>query len=269
MKLQIILALIGLSSFSAFGNPQAFTIATREGVKQTFLLVAPNKPPKVALLMFPGGAGNVKIRSIEGEAIFSKNAFLQRSIDDFVSYGMLVALIDAPSDMADMSVQFRKTEEHIKDVEGVIDNILLKYKDIQIYLIGISRGAVSVGYVAKQLKGKITGIVSMSGHLADRSSVGMWGFNYKTLQQRILMVSHKSEGCPHTAYRDWLNIAKNYNIPLISVTGGYQKLEMSAGDRYPECRAWAHHNFLGVEKPVAKEIGNWILQKDFKIEVND
>ncbi len=268
MKLQIILTLIGLSSFSAFGNPQAFTIATREGVKQTFLLVAPNQQPKVALLMFPGGPGRANIRSTETEILFNKNGYLQRSINYFVSSGMLVALIDRPSDLEDMSVNFRKSDEHMQDIGEVIKNILLRYKDIPIYIIGISRGSVSATYVAKHSKEKVSGVVLMAGHLADRRSVGLSGFNYKTLQQRILIVGHKNEGCPHTAFRDWLEIARSYNIPMISVTGGYQKLEMSAGDRYPECRPWAHHNFLGVEKPVAEEISNWILQKAFRSDVN-
>lgn len=268
MKLQIILALIGLNSISAFGNPQALSIATREGVKQNFLLVVPNQKPKVALLMFPGGPGRANIRNTETEILFNKNGYLQRSISYFVSSGMLVALIDRPSDLEDMSANFRKSDKHMQDIEEVIKNILQRYKDIPIYLVGISRGAVSATYIAKHLKEKVSGVVLMSGHLADRSSVGLSGFNYKTLQQRILIVSHKNEGCPHTAYSDWLDIARSYNIPMISVTGGYQKLEMSAGDRYPECRSWAHHNFLGVEKPVANEISNWILQKDFKIDVN-
>ena len=269
MCARIVLTLIGLIGFSAFANPQVVTIDTREGVKQTFLLVSPSGPPKVALIMLPGGSGRVNIRIKEGEILFGKNAFLQRTMDQFVANGMLVALVDTPSDQQDMSVQFRKTEDHVRDIEGVISNIRQGHRDIPVYLIGISRGGVSVAYIARHLGAKVAGIVSMSGHLADRNSVGLLGFDYKALKQRILMVSHKNEGCPHTRYSDWLDVAKKYNIPLISVTGGYQQLEKSAGDRFPECRSWAHHNFLGIERPVSAEISNWILQKPFRTEVNE
>jgi len=269
MWARIGLTLIGLISFSAFANPQVVTIETREGVKQTFLLVSPSGPPKVALIMLPGGSGRVNIRIKEGEILFGKNAFMQRTIDQFVANGMLVALVDTPSDQQDLSVQFRKTEDHVRDIEGVISNIRQGHRDIPVYLIGISRGGVSVAYIAKRLEGKVAGIVSMSGHLADRNSVGLSGFDYRALKQRILMVSHKNEGCPHTRYSDWLDVAKKYHIPLISVTGGYQQLEKSAGDRFPECRSWAHHNFLGIERPVSAEISNWILQKPFRTEVNE
>jgi hypothetical protein len=256
-----------LVSFSVFAKEQVLTIETRQGVNQTFLLVEPSGPPIVALVMLSGGTGSTRIKSVDGKVTLSENGFLQRTRNQFATNGIAVAIVDVPSDQKELWRGFRMTENHARDIEGVINKLKEIHKDIPVYLIGISRGSLSVAFIAKYLKEKVTGIVAMSVLSKDSRGQSLEFFNWSQLKQRILIVSHKNDGCRNTLYSEAASVAKEYKIPLLAVTGGYQQLEKSAARA--ECGPFAHHNFLGIEKPVANEIINWILQKPYKAEINE
>ena len=251
---------------TVFAKEQLFTIPTRQGVTQTFLLVETIGTPQAAVVMIAGGPGRTGIKQVGEVTIINENGFLQRTRKQFAETGIAVALVDVPSDQKELWRDFRMTERHAKDIEGVIEKLHEIYKGIPVYLVGISRGGLSVAYVAKFLKEKVTGIVPMSALYRDRRGHSLEFFDWGQLKQKILIVGHKDDGCANTLYSDAAYVAKKYKLPLITVTGGHQQLEKSPR---AECGPYAHHHFLGMERQVANEIVNWILQKPYKAEVSE
>lgn len=267
MNIKCVFGIIPLMVASAvFAKEQIFSIPTRQGVTQTFLLVEPVGTPRAAAVMIAGGPGRTAIRKIGDAIVINENGFLQRTRKQFADNGIAVALVDVPSDQKELWRDFRMTERHARDIEGVIEKLREIYGGIPVYLVGISRGGLSVAYVAKFLKEKVTGIVPMSALYRDRKGHSLESFDWGQLKQEILIVGHRHDGCANTLYSDAADVARTYKLPLISVTGGHQQLEKSPRG---ECGPYAHHHFLGMEGPVAAEIVNWMLRRPYKAEVSE
>lgn len=243
------------------------TVESRSGVQQPYVLVEPAVPPKIALIMLPGGPGLLRLQQEGGKLIkFNEAGFMQRTRRQFADAGFAVAIVDTPSDQRELWRGFRMTTRHAQDIDAVIISLRARYGDIPIYLIGISRGGLSVAYLARHLGNKVTGIIAMSALYKDSRGESLEFFDWKQLRQRILIVGHRNDGCRNTLFEDSAYVAREYSFPLIAATGGHQDLGKS--DR-AECGPWAHHNFLGIEQPVAREIIHWMLGQPFRIEVSN
>ena len=259
--------LLALSPSSALARERVVTIESRTGVQQSYVLVEPASPPKVALLMLPGGPGLLRIQQKDGALVrFNEAGFMQRTRRQFADAGFIVAIVDTPSDQRELWRGFRMTSRHAQDIDAVITNLRAQHGNIPVYLIGISRGGLSVAYLARHLGNKVTGIIAMSALFKDSRGESLEFFDWKQLRQRVLIVGHRNDGCRNTLFEDSAYVAREYGLPLIAATGGHQDLGKS--DR-AECGPWAHHNFLGIEQPVAREIIHWILGQPFRADFSD
>src|SRR5262249_7475697 len=92
-----------------------FAVPTRPGIVER-VLVLTRANPKAVVLLFAGGHGGLGIRQ---NGIFTWGApnFLVRSRDLFVSQGLTVVVVDAPSDHQNSPYLygFRQTPEHVAD----------------------------------------------------------------------------------------------------------------------------------------------------------
>lgn len=259
--------LLILAPTVTLAQEQVVTVTSRSGVQQPYVLVEPAVPPKIALIMLPGGPGLLRLQQEGGKLIkFNEAGFMQRTRRQFADAGFAVAIVDTPSDQRELWRGFRMTTRHAQDIDAVITSLRARYGDIPIYLIGISRGGLSVAYLARHLGNKVTGIIAMSALYKDSRGESLEFFDWKQLRQRILIVGHRNDGCRNTLFEDSAYVAREYSFPLIAATGGHQDLGKS--DR-AECGPWAHHNFLGIEQPVAREIIHWMLDQPFRIEVSN
>jgi len=75
-------------------------IETREGVNQSFILIKP-VDPVASVILFEGGNGKINLGSDFDKPTIEKKhqTLLLRNREDFAKYGLMVAVIDAPSDM--------------------------------------------------------------------------------------------------------------------------------------------------------------------------
>ena len=91
------------------------TLDMRAGATQSFLLIAAkNAPPQAAAVLFPGGPGNIRLRTEGGQIKFGPNNFVVRTRDLYAAGGVAVAVLDAPSDQpSGMNNSFRKGESHV------------------------------------------------------------------------------------------------------------------------------------------------------------
>ncbi len=122
-------------------------LPTRAGVKQPLLLAKAANAGSKAVILFMGGIGT-PITKKAGEKFRLNANFLVRSSALFAEAGFMTAIVDAPSDKGyGMENRFRKSEAHQKDIAKVVD-FLVSEGACEVFLIGTSRGTLSVAYLA-------------------------------------------------------------------------------------------------------------------------
>jgi hypothetical protein len=233
-------------------------IPTRPRVTQRMLVLSP-KNPKAAAILLAGGHGGLQI-SANGSLGWGKGNFLVRSRDLFVDQGLMVVVVDAPSDRQNPPYLsgFRGTREHLADLKAVIA-WLRKQADVPVWLVGTSRGTESAAFAATSLTGHDgpDGLVLTSTILSDSKEFSVPGLPLDRLRIPVLAVHHVDDGCSHCPFADISKLMdKLGNSPrkeLLPVKGG-----VSQGD---PCEAHSHHGFNGVESEVVKKIGAWMLEK--------
>ncbi len=233
-------------------------VPTRPGVTQRLVMLTP-PDAKAAVVMFAGGHGGLQIFP-NGSLKWGEGNFLVRTRQQFADQGLLVALIDAPSDRqsAPFLAGFRQQPEHAADVKAVIAWLRSK-SNLPVWLVGTSRGTQSVAYIATELSGPDgpDGIVLTSSILADRKSRPLPAMPLEKIRIPVLVVHHEQDGCFVTPYAEIPSLmAKLENSPrkeLLSFNGG-----QSTGD---PCEAFAYHGYNGIEPEVVRQTAAWLLAR--------
>jgi len=233
-------------------------IPTRPGVTQRMLVLAPPEP-KAAVVLIPGGHGGLQLFP-NGSMKWGEGNFLVRTRQLFADQGLLVAVIDAPSDRqaAPFLQGFRQKPEHAADLKAVIA-WLRESARVPVWLVGTSRGTQSAGYVAIELSGPEgpDGVVLSSTILSDDKGRPVPAMPLGKIRVPVLVVHHEQDGCTHCAFSDIPALmSKLTSAPrsqLLSFKGGNNQ-----GDA---CEAMAYHGFNGLEKDVVQQTAAWIVAR--------
>ena len=234
-------------------------IPTRPGVTQRMVVIEPEKP-KAAVVLFAGGHGGLQISST-GDFKWGERNFLVRTRRLFSSNGLMVAVVDAPSDRQKPPYLggFRQTPEHVADIRAVIAWVR-QQANIPVWLVGTSRGTQSTAFIATQLSsadGGPDGIVLSSTILTDKpGNRPVTEMPLDKIKIPTLVVHHKRDGCEHCKYGDIPRLMEKLTNAsrkeLLTVDGG-----KSHGD---PCEAMAYHGFNDIEQTVVKQIADWIVE---------
>jgi len=261
INVTVMFLLVTMSSATA---QEIVTLPTRDGVTQSFLLLtpAPNEPAAVAVL-FPGSAGNFRLRNENGEIKFAPGNFLVRARSTFVEGGVAVAIIDTPSDQPQgMDDRFRLGDKHAADIGAVVVALKKRFNNAPVFLIGTSRGSVSAAATAGALGAGVSGVALTSTvYLAARSGPGLSGFDYSKVVAPVLIVHHVDDGCRYTPYSEARKLAEARRYPLITVKGGLPATSDA-------CEAFSPHGYLGKEPETATAIVYWILKKPYRENID-
>jgi len=259
MKRMLACLLWALSFQLAFAaEPQTVEIPARPGVTQRFVFIAPEHPA-AAIVLFAGGSGWINIEA-DGR-IKRQGNFLVRSRQLFADQGLMVAVVDAPSDRQGEPYLsgFRQTPQHVTDIKAVIAWLRQKAK-VPVWLVGTSRGTQSAAYVATQLAGSDTGpdgLVLTSTILVDHKGRAVPEMELDRLRIPTLVVHHKEDGCRACPYSDVPGLMNRLSSTprkeLLSIEGG-----AAEGD---PCEARGYHGYNGIEREVVAKIAAWILAK--------
>ena len=107
------------------GGSAFVSLETRKGITQKFAPIRADTPVANVLLFAGGGGVLGLIKSTSSRPGMSgdlRGNFLIRSKENFISQGLNVVLVDAPSDkQGGMQGGFRTSGYHVKDIEGVIN----------------------------------------------------------------------------------------------------------------------------------------------------
>ena len=255
-----LLCLVFLLTFASAAAGQTgervVDIPTRPGVTQRMLVLSP-PAPKAAVVLMAGGHGGLQLFP-NGSMKWGNGNFLVRSRSMFADQGLLVAVLDAPSDRQTapfLGGGFRQRPEHAADVKAAIAWLRESAK-VPVWLVGTSRGTQSAASVATQLVGADgpDGIVLTSTILSDDRSRPVPAMPLERIRVPVLVVHHEQDGCAHCAFADVPSLmGKLGQAPrsqLLTFRGGN-----NSGDA---CEAMAYHGFNGLERDVVQQVAAWI-----------
>ena len=222
---------------------QVVDFETRKGAIQRILFITPKKPT-AAVILFAGGGGKIDIQT-DG-SIVSDGNFLVRSRERFVKQGFMTAVFDAPSDK--YTLRDNRTESwHVWDVATVVDYIKKRYR-LPVWLVGTSRGTMTIGYVGAQISKFIDG-VAFTASMDDASHLPI---NQITVP--AFAMHHAKDDCFVTTQAAAKDIAKGLvkspKVELVFLNGGI--------DQGRSCGAQAHHGFNGIEDEAVGKIAAFI-----------
>jgi len=205
-----------------------------------------------------GGNGGLQIQP-GGGMLKGAGNFLVRTRQLFAAQGLLVAVVDAPSDRQSQPFLqgFRLRDEHVVDLRAVIA-WLRTQASVPVWLVGTSRGTQSAAWVATQLASVPgagpDGLVLTSTILSDTKSRAVPSMALDELRIPVLVVHHQLDACQLCAYSSLPSLMRKLGQAprkqLLSFQGG-----TSEGD---PCEAFAYHGYNGIEPEVVKAIADWI-----------
>lgn len=261
-----LLAFLAVGFAACAGAQEIVTVQTRPGVTQSFFIAnMGGRKLQAAALLFAGGGGSINLRTEGGQIRFSQGNFLPRERREFIRNGILPLLLDNATDQKagdGMSDGFRASRPHAADIRAVVAEVKKRYPGLPVFLVGTSRGTVSVAYLAVALDGEVAGAVLTSSlfYEAPRTNPRpvLAGFDWSAIKMPALLVHHADDSCFATPYRDAARLEKRY--PLITVHGG------KPAESGP-CEPLAPHGFFGKEAQTVDAIAAWMLGKPFAKEI--
>jgi predicted alpha/beta-hydrolase family hydrolase len=229
---------------------QYVEVSRREGVKQKFLLIKPPKP-WASVILFKGGNGHV---GVTPHGYIQSGNFLVRNRNLFALQGLLVVVVDVPSDRNSLA-DFRHSQAHALDIKGVIA-YLRELVDIPVWLIGTSNGCASAANVAARLEdGGADGLVLTSCVSRSRKGNSVFDASLFSIKVPTLVVHHKKDKCPASPYSGAGGIVRSlWKAPRKDLIAYEQKAPRASDP----CGPWGNHGYMGIDKQVVKDIGEWI-----------
>jgi hypothetical protein len=224
---------------------QVVDFETRKGAMQRILFITPKKPT-AAVILFAGGGGKIEIQT-DG-SILSDGNFLVRSRERFVKHGYMTAVFDVPTDQS--TLRENRTEGwHVWDVATVVAYIKHRY-GLPVWLVGTSRGTMTVGYVGAQLNKFIDG-VAFTASMDDAAHLPIGRITVPAF-----VMHHAKDDCfvtnPSSATDISKGLVKSPKVELVFLKGGI--------DQGNPCQARAYHGFNGIEDEAVGKIAGFINQ---------
>jgi dienelactone hydrolase len=244
-------------ALAAIGSALAGTVdlPASGGGKQRVLYLQPSNPA-VALILFPGGDGQIKLRA-DGTPAAGGN-FLVRTRDEWVRQGMAIAIPDVPDNQRNLFNR-RTTADYAGDIAQIIAYVRTQTR-APIWLVGTSQGTnAAVGGASRMTKGEIAGVVLTSTLTREGARPELketvFAANLAAINVPVLVLSHAGDKCaitpPGDASRIKAALTSSPKVEIATVSGGLPPVS-------EPCEAKAEHGFYGIEPGVVAQIAAWI-----------
>jgi pimeloyl-ACP methyl ester carboxylesterase len=253
----IAVLVVGVLLASAAGGAEEIrTVPARPGVIQSYILVRPASRPVATVVLFAGGNGLLSLGS--GRLTLGGN-FLVRNRIRFSRHGLLVAVLDSPSDRPNGLDGLRTTAAHAGDVRALLA-ALRADAAVPVWLIGTSMGTVSAANAAARLTtGGPDGVVLSSSvtRPGRERSEKVGDVRLSDISVPTLVIHHRDDACRATPYADMAPLLRD-----LKSTPRRDLLTFEGGDppQSGPCDARSAHGFLGIEAEVVAAIARWITE---------
>lgn len=215
--------------------------------------------PSIALLLFPGYPGVLKLKEEGGAPAFELGGnFLLRARRFLNTDKVFTVAVDCPPDQWNpCGDEYRSSPQHLADIADVVAAVKASRGARQVYLVGTSYGTVSTSFLARGLGGKVDGAVHTATFTDPRSGrnplgAPMASFDWTQAEVPQLFVHHKDDPCELTRYGSI--VARKASLPLITVEG-------AVNPRGEACHAFTAHGFVGREAAVMAAIVQWVTER--------
>lgn len=239
----------------------------RPAVKLEFILIKPDNPV-AAVILLEGGMGILKLGSVSGKPkVGWGNGFLTRTRDKFAKSGLMVALVDKPSDRQKVFPRFRISSEHAQDLKAVIAQ-LKSEADVPIWLVGMSLGTFSAPNGAIRLKEEVDGLVLVSSVTLYKKKYkefykthpnGILNMDLDQITVPTLIVHHRDDKCwgspPSGAQKVKETLQNSNQAEIMYFSGGKRP---DSGKLGKPCKPLSAHGYYGIEGEVVSAIANFI-----------
>ena len=197
----------------------------------------------------------------DGQAVAGRPYIFSRQREVFSQPQFAVVVVDAPSDVKEMSQEFRLSDRHSADMATVVLELRTRFPNSKIVVLGHSRGTVSAGYISSRMGDKIGALVLLSGvyraskldPLIPSSGPGLSELDLDSLKVSTLITHNTKDACPAAPFKAAEELSGK--VATIWVTGGD---EANTGS---PCGPGTNHWFVGMERVVGAEVSNWLLGK--------
>jgi hypothetical protein len=237
------------------------TLPVRDGVTESYLLIYDKSAtPKAVAVSFIGGVGAIDLakRMRDGVPRFGPGAnVLIRIRANLAGSDIADAIVDAPSDRlpGGMSDDFRSSEQHAADVRKIVADLHTRFPQARVFLIGTSRGTISVTHLSVALADVVQGsILSSTVTVADRTNPTLSVFDFASIKIPLLWVHHRDDGCRLSPYSGAQRAA--HGAPFVSVSGGDPP-------QSGPCDPLSPHGYFGREDATTQAIRDYMLGRDF------
>ncbi|MEI7784239.1 MAG: alpha/beta hydrolase [Betaproteobacteria bacterium] len=243
-------ACLWLSTLS-WAQDQLVTLPTREGQSISYWWM-PGDGAKTTVLLFSGGSGGIGLRDGRPQA----RNFLIRSGEYFRTQGLNVAMMGNPSDKRQLDDAWRTSAMHRADVNLVLTDLRQRGSQA-LWLVGTSRGSVSVAALGIAMQEQLAGLVLTSSIASYSVATSVPQQAIDQIRLPVLVYHHKHDACRITLARDTEWIMRGLkNAPI-------KKRWIVEGGGNPEgdpCEALHWHGFIGMEEQAVKDIAGWIAK---------
>jgi pimeloyl-ACP methyl ester carboxylesterase len=257
--LALTMLLAAITAAQATGS-RLVSIETPRGVKQAFILIAPDKPV-ASVILFAGGSGGLGLKSASSMKWGAGN-FLVRTRDMFAADGFAVAVVDAPSDhRKGMNAIFRMSAAHASDIAAVAA-YLNKQANVPVWLVGTSMGTFSAAEGAIAASG-VDGLVLTSTitrsephwNIAKSHPDGVASMALARITVPTLIVSHRKDSCDLSPAAGASKLKRR-----LTNAGRVEIALLDGGDppRSKPCEAKAQHGYFGIEAKAVGTIAKFI-----------
>ena len=229
-----VLLLAGWSAAPTWARDELVTSAGYDGQRAPYILTTSDgAAPTHAVVLMPGGSGNLNPRLQDGKLAFGFSGnFLIRSRALFADQRFVAASTDATTSPARMT--------------AIMQDLERRYPGVAVYILGTSNSTGSTMALAAPLDGRAAGFV----HSSSLNRIA--GFDARGFKSRHLIVYHRMDACRATRPSASDGAQRSYGIEVIAIEGG-----RSTGD---DCEAYAHHGYYGVERETVDRIKSWIVR---------
>ncbi len=254
-------ALVSGSVVADAAEASLVRLQTPRGATQSFILIKPDKPPVAAVILFAGGHGALQLKSATSMGWGAGN-FLVRMRDQFAGHGLLVAVVDAPSDQqGGMNAVFRMGRDQANDIAVVVAH-LKKQANVPVWLVGTSMGTFSAAGGAVNGSGAdglaLTSTITRSKpnwNIAGSHPDGVASMALGKVTLPALILSHAKDGCDITPAADAPKLQKRLTgskkVEVVILEGG-------SPPQSDPCEAKSQHGFLGIETKAVAAVAAFI-----------
>src|SRR3984957_11630092 len=230
------------------------------------VLLMKNKKPADAVILLPGGHGNINLDS-QGHIGWGEDDFVIRTRWHYLDHGIATIIPDVALDhKPPVSLAgFRTSEQHADDLHALSEQ--LHGMAPKVWIIAYDTGATSaLNAIARDKVDSIAGLVLISPVLEQPdpdSTLLIDGIKRALGHMPVLVIGHLFDPCSLPTVDRIKNAAAVLRAPhfqSIVLRGGQTQFMLHDAFAYPEgsCNTQPTHALAGLEEAVTSKIIDWL-----------